>query len=264
MLPGESEVFKDIAAKHARAIRAMTKLHDVAVRMLTHAPWMARKRGSSPVVDWTIAGLFTKATKTFRSIQVLCERGLTEDATALVRVLYETHVAILFILQRRSKERADMYHAHMALQERKEVEHWRRTRGLKRGATKMHLKTVQQLVDHWTSLIPPSVDVKRHWSGKGSLEAAATALRGSAGYASIYRYASSFTHSTDFGAYVEQDVATGKLVVAVDPSARSVDGTAAVAREILWFTARRINERFKFGFEKRLRPLNVKKRDFPE
>jgi len=264
MLPGEAEAADQIARRHCRAMDAMTKLHDVAVQMLIEAPWLGRKRGSSPVVDWTVAGLFTKAIKTFRAIQVLCERGLTEDATALIRILYETHAAIAFILQRNSKERADMYHAYAAMQDRKMVEHWMRTRGLKRKATKRHVETSQKLVDHWGSFLRVALDdVKRHWSGKGSLEATAKALRGEVLYATVYRHGSASVHATDFGAYVQANRKSGTLVIALNPSPENVNGVAAVSREILWLTASRIDQRFKFGFDRCLRPLKVKKRDVP-
>jgi hypothetical protein len=57
-------------------------------------------------------GLLTKAMKTFRSLQILCERGLYDDASALARVLLETTIAIAFILQKKSKQRMLMYHAY--------------------------------------------------------------------------------------------------------------------------------------------------------
>jgi hypothetical protein len=69
--------------------------------------------------------LLTKACKTFKSIQVLCERGLHEDADALVRVLLETTAAILYILREKSTERALIYHAHGMHQQLKMLKHWR-------------------------------------------------------------------------------------------------------------------------------------------
>jgi hypothetical protein len=110
-LPHETKVLTEIAAKHHVELDAMTKLHDAVVAMMDS--WTIQKpRGLNPIVVKTMIGLLTKASKTFRSIQILCERGLHNDASALVRVLMETTVAIAFILQKKSKDRALTYHAY--------------------------------------------------------------------------------------------------------------------------------------------------------
>src|SRR6266571_4924342 len=112
-LPHETEVTTEIAAKYRVQLDAMTQLHDAIVAMTSAGSWTIRNaRGLNSVVVQTMIGLLAKASKTFRSIQVLCERGLQEDANALVRVLLETTVAITFILQTKSRERALIYHAH--------------------------------------------------------------------------------------------------------------------------------------------------------
>ena len=54
---------------------------------------------------------FTDA-RSFRSIQILCERGLHDDASALVQVLMETTVAVMLILRKASKRRPRMFHAY--------------------------------------------------------------------------------------------------------------------------------------------------------
>ena len=105
MLPHEPEVAAAIRAKYSGQLAAMTDLHDAVVRMMTAGSWtVTRRRGLSPNVARTMMGLLTKACKTFRSIQILTERGLHEDASALVRVLFETTIVVLFILQKRSRE----------------------------------------------------------------------------------------------------------------------------------------------------------------
>ncbi len=90
-------------------------------------------------------GLLTKGCKNFRSIQILCERGLHDDASALVRVLMETTVAVLFILQKASRRRALGFHAHSIGQSLKMLDEWKKTPGLKRKATKAALKQTQIL-----------------------------------------------------------------------------------------------------------------------
>ncbi len=90
MLPAELEVTQEIAAKWPGEINNMTGLHDAVVSMMTAGSWtIGKTRGLDRKVILTILGLLTKACKTFRSIQILCERGLIEDADALTRVLLE-------------------------------------------------------------------------------------------------------------------------------------------------------------------------------
>ncbi len=117
-------------------------------------------------------GLLAKASKTFRSIQFLSERGLHEDANALVRVLMETTVAIAFILQKKSKERTLIYHAHGIAQSIKMLNEWKNTAGLKRKATTAILKQANDALSSYLKRLPPGTDVKRHWSGKSSLQEA--------------------------------------------------------------------------------------------
>src|SRR5262245_54363772 len=122
MLPNETNVERDIAAKYARELEAMTSLHDAVLGMLTTGSWtITRAKGMPRFAAETIVGLLTKACKTFRAIQWLVERGLHDDATALARVLMETTVAILFILQRSSRRRMLMYHGFAAAQSLKMV-----------------------------------------------------------------------------------------------------------------------------------------------
>jgi hypothetical protein len=134
-LPNESIVAREIAHKYARHLAAMSNLHDTVASMMTAGSWtVSRTRGHTPNVARTMIGLLTKALKTFRSIQILCERGLQEDANALVRVLMETTAAILFILQKRSHERMLIYHAYGISQGVRMLNDWKQTPGLKRGA----------------------------------------------------------------------------------------------------------------------------------
>lgn len=109
----EAAVEAEIAQKYRVHLEAMIGLHDAVTAMLCAGTWtITKRRGVNPFVVTTMIGLLTKATKTFRAIQILCQRGLYQDAGALVRVLMETTVAIGFILQKNSKQRALIYHAH--------------------------------------------------------------------------------------------------------------------------------------------------------
>jgi len=231
MLPDEAEVAGEITIRYSVQLNAMAALHDAVVSMITGGSWTIRKlRGLAPFVAETIVGLLTKACKTFRSIQILCERGLYEDASALVRVLMETTIAIAFILQRKSKERTIIYHAHGMAQQIKMLNHWRSTPGLKRKVTKVLLEHANDALTSYLKKLPVGTDVKHHWSGTRNLQQAMKALRGDVVYATLYRYASSISHASDFGAHFTTDPASGEFVWQIEPQVGGFEAPSYAAR----------------------------------
>jgi Family of unknown function (DUF5677) len=260
MLPHEAEVMAEIATKYRVELDGMTALHDTVVGMMTAGQWMIRKRrGVSPFVVKTTMGLLTKACKTFRATQILCERGFREDANALVRVLMETTVAILFILQKRSKERTLIYHAYSLAQDIKMLNEWKNTRGLKRKAPKAILKRANDALAGYVKLLPAGTDVSRHWSGKPNLREAFKALRANATYATLYRYTSSISHASDFGVHFEVDPTTEDLVWEIEPTAKGLEAPSYTARQLLWNAANRIDQRLGLGFSSALAPHKLTK-----
>lgn len=257
MLPHEAEAQAAIATKYRVQIDAMTKLHDTVVGMMTAGSWRITKtRGLSPMVARTMMGLLTKAVKTFRSVQILCERGLYEDASALTRVLMETVVAIAFILQKKSKERMRIYHAHGMAQSVKMVDEWGRTKGLKRTAPKKVVRAAHAALDAHLKELPAGTDVKRHWSGTGSLQEAMKKLRGDGMYATLYRHTSAISHVSDFGAHFSL-AEDGEMVWEIEPRVDGFEAPSYAARELLWAAANRIDEKFGLGYAAALAPLKL-------
>lgn len=261
-LPHETEVTDELSAKHRVQLDAMAKLHDAVVAMMSAGSWTIRNtRGLGSVVAQTMIGLLAKASKTFRSIQVLCERGLHEDANALVRVLMETTVAIAFILQKKSKERTLIYHAHGIAQSIKMLNDWKNTRGLKRKATKAMLKQANEALASYLKRLPPGTDVKRHWSGKANLQEAVKALRGDVMYATLYRFTSSISHAADFGAQFEVDPASDDLIWEIEPQVLGFEAPSYAARELFWNAANRIDQRLGLGYAATLAPHKLTRSD---
>lgn len=251
-----------IATKYRIQLEAMTALHDAVVSMMTAGSWTVRKtRGLAPFVAETMMGLLTKACKTFRAIHILCERGLHEDASALVRVLMETTIAVAFILQKNSKERAIIYHAYGMAQEIKMLNEWKNPRGLKRKALKPILQQANHAFADYLKRVPPGTDVKRHWSGKPNLREAMKALRGDAMYSTLYRHTSSISHASDFGAHFEVDPTSGEYVWQLEPQVRGFEAPSYAARELLWQAANRIDQRLGLGFSAALAPHKLTRAD---
>lgn len=252
----------EIKTKYRVQLEGMTQLHDTVFSMVSSDQWTIRKRrGVNPFAVQTMVGLLTKACKTFRAVQILCERGFREDANALVRVLMETTVAIAFILQNRSKERNLIYHAHSIAQSIKMLNDWKKTPGLKRKAPAVMMKRANDELAKYLAQLPSGTDVRRHWSGKQSLQEAVKALGGTAMYATLYRHTSSISHASDFGVQYEIDPVTGEPVLQIEPTAKGLEVPIYAARELLWNAANRIDERLGLGFSVALAPHKLTKED---
>lgn len=160
-LPHEAEVIADIAAKYRSELDAMAGLHDAVIGMMSVGSWTIAEVGLRPVGK-TMVALLTKACKTFRAIHILCERGLIDDANVLTRVLMENTMAILFILQKRPRERVRIYQAHTLAQGIKMLKEWKNTPGLKRMATKRVMERVTEELAALTKGLPAGTDFKDH------------------------------------------------------------------------------------------------------
>jgi hypothetical protein len=258
------DVMSVIATKYRVQLDAMTDLHEAVVRVLGTSSGMISRPGINQLVATTMMVLLTKACKTFRSIQTLCERGLHEDANALVRVLLETTVAIVFILQEKSKERAAIFHAYGWVQQIKMLNHWRRIPSLKARATDETLKQARSALEFYTKQLPAGTDVTHHWSGEKGLEAALKILGDDVTYATSFRFSSSIIHVTDFGAHFEAQGDSSDIAWQIEPRLRGFEAPTYAARQLLWRAATRIDERLGLGFREKLAPFKLSDADVQE
>jgi hypothetical protein len=258
-LPREGEVSADIGRRYRAELDAMERLHDAVVTMMTAESWTIGRRGLDRLVIETMMALLTKACKTFRSIQILCERGLIDDADALARVLMENTVAIAFILQKKPRERAKIYHAHTIAQNIKMLNDWKNTPGLKRKATKNVITRANEALAAWAKRIPTGTEFKYHWSGKRNFREAVKELRGDVMYATLYRFTSAVTHASDFGAHFEIEEGTGDRLWQIEPRVQGFEAPSHAARELLWSAANRIDQRLGLGFSATLAPHKPQK-----
>jgi hypothetical protein len=96
---------------------------------------------------------------------------------ALTRVLFETTLAIMFILQKHSRLRARMYHAHIYVKLLRLLLSWKTIKGFKRKATKAEIKKAERTVAGIVAgLTPMRRWPKKEWYGP-ALPAAIKALR---------------------------------------------------------------------------------------
>ena len=231
---------------------------------MMRAQWTIGKPGLNRTIFYTVVGLLTKACKTFKSIQCLCERGFHEDASALVRVLLETTAAILYILNEKSTERALIYHAHGMHQQLKMLKHWRKVPSLAALATDEHLAQAQAAVDGYIKRLPNGTDITRHWSGLNGLEAVLKELDDEVTYATSFRFSSAIIHGTDFGAHLEVDGDGDDLVWQIEPRVRGFEAPTYAARQLLKKAADGVNDRFGLNFDAKLAPFHLSDADVAE
>ena len=112
----------------------------------------------------------------------------------------------------------------------------------------------------WAKGLPVGSDFKRHWSGKANLLEAVKALRGDVMYASLYHFFPPRRHTTtDFAAHVEFEQVSGNPIWQIDPRSQGFEAPSYAARELLWHTASRIDQRLGLGFAAALAPHKVPK-----
>ncbi len=162
-----------------------------------------------------VVGLWMKMCKQYRSIIVLCELGLVEDAEVIARCLFESAVQTHFVLKRWPKRcqgwasapglpksielRADIYLARYALEQQKRLNVWKDSHGCKRVARKI-TRPIADMVDAAESMIGTAWmswlrDTK--FSAAFRVETMARNVGLHRWYDTVYRPQSAITHSND-------------------------------------------------------------------
>lgn len=257
-LPGEANVEKIIAVRYANELRAMAVLHDQVMEMVSPEHWNVPRRGFDWGVFYTVALTLNKCLKTFRAVHLLAERGFVMQAHVLNRQLAEQVMMIVFILRKRSKMRARLLRAYEASEFLKMLRHWQRTPRLKRRASTKLIQAAEQTVRFWADQLPPDAQFKSHWSGLGSLENALTDLRLQTLYATLFRFASRYTHGLDFTEHIVTEDSPEGFAFTLHPETEGIDGVSIAAREMLWLAATTVNKKFKQGYDTALAQHQVK------
>jgi hypothetical protein len=105
--PGEAH---PVPSEVLTALDLGHRLFDLASTMIATPAPRVGSEGPQPTFVLVCIGLFVKAMKTFRSVQVLVERGLGEDANGLMRPLSDVLASLLYLRgdrERRAQEYLD-------------------------------------------------------------------------------------------------------------------------------------------------------------
>ena len=123
---------------------------------------------------------------------------MAEDAVVLARALFESALAVFWILKTASRRRAQMYIAHVSMRDRKMFQEWKRTKGLKRYATARIMRTVEARIEESAKILKREnmKGLAERYSGK-SIKDTAKAVGLLITYQIFYRHASGFGHGSD-------------------------------------------------------------------
>src|SRR2546421_12568430 len=104
MLPFEDQARADVEAHHHKELAESRDLLQLALEMIGSDGQGGLRIPTEPVpgvtdrARWLALGLFAKACKQFRGIIILAERGLGGEVSVLTRSLFETTLAMNFIM----------------------------------------------------------------------------------------------------------------------------------------------------------------------
>jgi hypothetical protein len=271
MLPRETEVKEAYLQHHyGTDFATMTDVLELALRM-TQAPIRITKpRGLDRQVIDVSFGVFVKACKQYRSIQILCEHGLPEDAQALTRNLGETMIALYFLLRHRVKLkngphalppipgkarttrfRSDLYLSHGVLQKEKMLNDWGTTKGLKASYRKVLKGEFPASVAAAKALLGPEwtsrLKSKNYYSGT-SFRDLVLSFRVPMIYAVLFRMGSQFVHPTDLASFL-RITEDGTTVLLLQPGDRLLKETIFTANMLLVLSMDVLNARMGLGHD---------------
>jgi hypothetical protein len=288
-LPHEDKVRAVIQKRLAPELKIVSTILDLGTSIYTSGTPMKPDKGLDDFVVIIALGLIAKACKQFRAISEMVELGLGEVADSNARMLFETMLAVHFILRPRvilkrdgkklaaikgrpltTKFRTSLYLASDAFNGRKLANGLLATPGLKRQMSKEVQTEILKQATEWETEIGPDW-TKRLKEGYAGLKIVSLAESLGFGplYHSIYRITSGGVHAAD---------ATGHVRLDDDPKAewrfQAAPGTDGIATTLKFASLLLIkvlevaDERLGLGLEERKDKLLVEvegmKIDFPE
>lgn len=200
-LPNEDQVKAALQKQFDPLFKKANRVHSAAVEVLTRGHFnISNPDPHCPGTLTVVASLISKACKTFRAIQVTCAHGLGQDAAVLGRQLFETTVAITFVLQKDQRVRCAMLAAYEDQRRLVQLRDASTAESMKHLASSQVLASAQGRVDEWLPILGETVlaSVKQHWSGR-SLQWAAEQVGLREAYIGLFRSTSAFAHVGDLG-----------------------------------------------------------------
>lgn len=230
MLPDEENWPRRPEGRDAVYAAEAERVHLCAVRLLSGGGMHIKKsRGirGSPALR-ILAGLLAKGTKQHRAVQLLAQRGYGDEALGISRSLFETTIAVGFLVTPRlilrniegkkyqavkgkplhARFRAKMFLANLAFERERMYKEHSAVRGLKRRARGYQKSNIPSQVAAFEKLLGPEwtkrLKRSRNYSGV-SLKELAYSLGLGFEWATHYRQASWPVHAADVQRHVHKE-----------------------------------------------------------
>jgi hypothetical protein len=282
MLPGEDETRRGLQKKFAEDFEIAREVLALAYEVLRTLLGEPCRRFSRFTKGTCIAGL-TKLCNQYRSVHALCELGLTDDASIVLRAMFETFLRISFLLRRKTtlrcvnglpswasnerlsvNKRARLLVADIVSRQGKWVENLSRIRRWRPIASNLkpvvarRLQIARQQVSQ--TLIPYLE--KRNMCGL-SIKDMACGLGLGVWYSVVYSQLSLGAHAADFDQFLEIDDANRLVEPRLYPDEKTTTFPVKMAADFLLAAIESIDNRWKLGRSTSIRALSCRVKQHP-
>lgn len=288
-LPHEDKVRGLIRKRLEPELKIASAILDLGTGIYTSGTPMKPGKGLDDFVVVVALGLVAKACKQYRAIGEMVELGLSEVADSNARMLFETMLAVHFILRPRvilkrdgkklaaikgkpltTKFRTSLYLASDAFNGRKLAHGLLATPGLKRQMSKEVRTEIVRQATEWEAEIGLewARRLKEGYAGVKVINLAAS-LGFERLYHSIYRITSSGVHATDATGHIRlDDDSKAEWRFGAAPSTDGIANTLKLASLLLIKILEVADERLRLGLkarnEKLLGEVEGMRIDLPE
>ncbi len=288
-LPHEHQVRVRIRKKLGNELKVASAILDLAVGIYTSGTPIKGGKGLDAFVVIVSLGLLAKACKQYRAIGELVELGIGDVADSNCRMLFETMLAVHFILRRRvvlkkdgaklaaiqgkpltTKFRTSLYLAGNAISGRRTVNAYLATKGLKRQISKEARVEALRQETEWEAEIGTdwTKRLKDGYAGVKVIHLAESLGFGRL-YHSIYRITSGGVHAADATGHIQLDDDPNadwrfKVAPSMDGIATSMEFASLLMIKILEVANERLGLGMKEQIEELLGEVKGLQTDVPE
>lgn len=254
-LPGEESARESVERAFAGDLAEIDSCLALGVKLVQRTDSFVVTRQRTEKVGLVVLGLYMKALKTVRAIRLVSGPDLVEDGCVLCRVLLETTVAILYVLQRDSPRRADEYIAHTLMRTGWAMEGWARTPGLKVAGRRIEQQVEKQKKPFEKRLGAARLEqLKRSYSGM-SLEQTFALVGLKRLYQTLYRRLSAHPHAADLPSHAAPSDKGGLQLKAGTSDMQNLKFLLDSTRLLFCAVMQRVSQAMDMGYEAEIEAL---------
>jgi hypothetical protein len=280
MLPGEAETRRQLGKTFANDFEVAREVFTLACEVGSTLCTQPCRRFSQFTKATCIAAL-TKLCNQYRSVHALCELGLTDDASIVLRGMFETLLRISFLLRRSTRlrriagmpswaynvrlsvdARARLLVADILSREEKylcELGSIPRCRRLAAKCKPLAVRRLQRARQHVSSQVTSSLG-KRSMCGL-SVKDMAYGLGLREWYVAFYSGVSTVVHASDLDRFLEIDHADRLIVPRLFPDEQTTTLPIKTAGVFVLAALRSIDSRWRLDYGRRIADLSRRVRE---